>query len=128
MRYLLDTHALIWWWIDSPRLSANVRALMTDPANDFLVSAASAWEIATKYRIGKLTELEDPVGRFASLMESNRFIRLAITEDHALCAGALTGDHRDPFDRMIAAQALVEGVAVVTLDPAFVGFGCRVVW
>ena len=61
-------------------------------------------------------------------MESNRFIRLAITEDHALRAGTLSGDHRDPFDRMIAAQALVEGVAVVTLDPAFVGFGCGVIW
>ena len=128
MRLLLDSHALIWWWIESPRLSRAARTVLTAPENDIFVSTASVWEIATKYRVGKLPEIEDLEGDYDPLMARNAFISLPVTEVHAMKAGLLPGEHRDPFDRMIAAQALIAQPTVVTVDPALAAFGCAVIW
>ena len=127
MRCLLDSHALIWWCIDSPKLSLVARSMISD-SDDVLISAASVWELATLTRLGRLNEIEDFAKNYAPLMADNGFWVLSVTEDHAMSAGLLPGDHRDPFDRMIAAQALIEDMAVITRDPALAAFGCRVIW
>jgi PIN domain nuclease of toxin-antitoxin system len=125
---LLDTHAAIWWWTDSPRLGQNALALLMAGETPVFVSPVSAIEIAIKFRIGKLATFGDPAADFPALMASNRFQSLPITESHALAAGLLTGKHRDPFDRLLAAQALAEGLTVVSCDPEFAGFGCKTIW
>lgn len=126
--YLLDTHVALWWWAGSPRLSARAREVIADSGDRMLVSAASVWEIATKWRLGKLDDIGDVEENYARLMERDRFESLAVTEKHAMCAGLFAESHSDPFDRMIAAQSLIEGVAVITRDPALATFGCEVIW
>lgn len=128
MALLLDTHAAIWWWLDSVRLGGGARRAIIDDDLPVSVSVVSALEIAIKYRIGKLPEFGDPLVRYATLMANDRFTPLAVTQEHAVNAGLLPGEHRDPFDRLIAAQALAEGLTVVTRDPAFAAFGCNVLW
>ncbi len=128
MAFLIDTHTAIWWWLDSPRLSAKARSAIAEADLPVLVSAVSAIEIAIKFRIGKLAEFGDPMTRFPSLMAANGFDSMPITQHHSLTAGLLPGDHRDPFDRLIAAQALTEGMTVVTCDAAFAAFGCKTLW
>ena len=103
LRLLLDTHARLWWWSDDPRLSATAHAVIADPTNDVFVSAASAWEVAIKHRLGKLNELPDAVTRFAALVEANGFSKKPIEQRHALHAASLPQAHHDPFDRMLAA-------------------------
>ena len=125
---LLDTHALLWWLLDSPELSATARAAIAAPGQRVLVSAASAWELGTKYRIGKLPEAQDIVVNFSQYLRKQRFEALPISVDHALAAGQLPGPHRDPFDRMLMAQARIEGVWLVTLDPVFRSYGVAVLW
>lgn len=126
-RLLLDTHAVLWWWRDIPRLSP--AALSAIEHNDAIsVSAVSAFEVALKWRLGKLTMIDDPAINFPRLMELNGFASVAVAEVHALRAGLLPGEHRDPFDRLIAAQALEDGLTVVTRDAAFAAFGCKVLW
>ncbi|KPF65726.1 hypothetical protein IP88_13270 [alpha proteobacterium AAP81b] len=124
---LLDTHAALWWWRDPPRLSAAATAAIAESA-DVAVSIVSALEIAIKWRTGKLAMLDDPVVNYPKLMAANGFASLAIAETHALAVALLPTDHRDPFDRLIAAQALAEGLIVVTRDPVFRNFGCKVLW
>lgn len=92
------------------------------------MSAVSAFEIALKWRLGKLTMIDDPAVNYSQLMQANGFSSLAINDAHALRAGLLLGDHRDPFDRLIAAQALEENLTVVSRDPAFARYGCKVLW
>ncbi len=128
MRLLLDTHALLWWFTDDPRLSPRARGLIHDEANEVLVCPASAWEVATKHRLGKLTGVEDAVARFQELVAADGFTPLPITLRHGLRAGAHPAQHRDPFDRMLAAQAEIEGVPLVTLDQALEQFGIEIVW
>jgi PIN domain nuclease of toxin-antitoxin system len=128
VRLLLDTHTLLWWLFGDPQLSAKARALIADPGNTVLVSSASAWEVATKHRIGKLPEAGEAVRRFASLIREARMETLPIGIEHALQAGSFSMAHRDPFDRMLAAQSLIEGVPLVTQDPAFGAFGVETVW
>jgi len=127
-RFLLDTHAALWWWRDSPNLGARARATIANPDSIIFVSAASAWEIATKWRIGKLDDIGDPAANYKRLMVRNGFSSLAVTEDHTLRAGILPGEHRDPFDRLIAAQALIEQLTVLTRDIAIAAFGCKTDW
>ena len=93
-----------------------------------VVSVVSAFEISLKWRLGKLTMIEDPAVNYPLLMAHNGFADLAVSRAHTLAAGLLPGDHRDPFDRIIAAQALAENLTVVTRDPAFTVFGCKVLW
>ena len=118
----------MWWFADDPALPGQAEALIGDPSNTVLVSAASAWEICTKVRIGKLPTGQALCDGFADYLQRFHFTPLPISVEHGCLAGRLPGPHRDPFDRMLAAQALVEGVPVVTNDPAFAGFGVNVVW
>jgi PIN domain nuclease of toxin-antitoxin system len=118
MRLLLDTHALLWWWKDDPRLSQRAADAIGDEANTVLVSAASAWEIATKHRIGKLPGVETALREFNELIVADGFSHLAVAHNHAIKAGGFDVEHGDPFDRMLAAQAMLEGAVLVTDDAA----------
>ena len=128
MKILLDTHALLWWFTDDPKLSLVARGLIGDDTNDVFVSAASAWEIATKQRIGKLDGVPDATARFSELVVMNGFTHLPITYQHSLLAGNYRCSHRDPFDRILAAQSEVESIILVTRDPAFKMFGNETIW
>lgn len=128
MRLLLDTHALLWWFTDDERLSKAARRAMADPRHEVWVSAASAWEIATKQRLGKLDQLPQASARYAELVAADGFIHLDVNHLHCLRAGTYEVPHRDPFDRMLAAQSEIEGLRLVTCDAAFEAFGTRVLW
>lgn len=128
MRLLLDTHSLLWWLTDDPRLSTTSRAAITDTDNAIHASAASAWEIATKQRIGKLDGVPQATTRYAELIAANGFRHLAVSHLHALRAGSWRAEHRDPFDRMLAAQSELEGLPLITRDPAFALFGIETLW
>jgi PIN domain nuclease of toxin-antitoxin system len=128
VRVLLDTHALLWWLFDDPRLSRRARAAIASPDTGVLVSAASAWEIATKHRLGKLPEAGDVAARLPAYMRKAAFQEMPVSVAHALAAGALPGPHRDPFDRMLIAQSLGEDIQVITHDPVFREYGARVLW
>ncbi|MEG3922990.1 type II toxin-antitoxin system VapC family toxin [Microcoleus sp. POL10_C6] len=117
--YLIDTHILLWWLFDDPKLNAQCRDIIRNPDFNIIVSTVSAWEIATKYRIGKLPEAKQIVGEYSQILHRSQFIELAITSAHALRAGSLPIPHRDPFDRMIMAQAELENLPVITYDTAF---------
>ena len=116
--YLLDTHALLWALTETDRLGTTALAAISKRSNDLVVSAASAWEIATKHRLGKLGQADGLVAAYPSHLSRLGARELPITGAHALLAGGLAWDHRDPFDRMIAAQAMLEGLPVVTGDEA----------
>lgn len=128
MRLLLDTHALLWWFTDDDRLSPAARLAIADESNEIFVSAASAWEIATKQRLGRLDQAPDATRRFGELVAADGFVHLAVTYLHALRAGAYDMAHRDPFDRMLAAQSEIESLVLVTSDVAFRDFGTRTLW
>ena len=100
-RFLLDTHALLWWLFDDHRLTDLARSIIRNPDNAILISSASGWEISTKYRLGKLPHAEEAVRNLPSLLQRARMDVLPISIEHALAAGALPGPHRDPFDRML---------------------------
>ncbi|WP_334928309.1 type II toxin-antitoxin system VapC family toxin [Nostoc sp.] len=119
MSYLIDTHILLWWLFDDPKLYTDCRDIIRNPDHRIIVSSASAWEIATKYRMGKLPEAKQLVEQYLQILHQAKFIELAITTSHALRAGSLPIAHRDPFDRMIMAQAELESLAVITYDKAF---------
>jgi len=128
MRLLLDTHALLWWIFDDPKLSAPARAAIADAGNAVLVSAASAWEIATKHRKGKLPEAGDVPRRLPEYIAKARFAPLPVSIEHAMAAGALPGPHNDPFDRMLIAQAMSENIPIVTIERLFKDYGAQVIW
>ena len=128
MRALLDTHALLWWLSDDPSLSKAARRFIAETRNTALVSAASAWEIATKVRLGKLDTAAELAADFVGHVEREGFELLAISPDHAIRAGLLPGPHKDPFDRMLIAQAQAEGVPVVTNELIFDAYGVRRIW
>lgn len=128
MRALLDTHTLLWWFTDDDRLSPTARDLLGDESNQVFVSAASAWEIATKQRLGKLDDVPGAAARYAELVDADGFTHLPITHLHGLRAGGYDVAHRDPFDRMLAAQSELEKLGLVTRDPAFAQFGIETLW
>jgi PIN domain nuclease of toxin-antitoxin system len=125
---ILDTHALLWWLFDDPHLSATARQAIADPERRIWVSAASAWEIATKARLGKLPEAGGVPRRLPHYLRKARFLELPITIEQSLKAGSLPGPHRDPFDRMLIAQSFITGYPVVTVDPVFRDYGVHVLW
>jgi PIN domain nuclease of toxin-antitoxin system len=125
---LLDTHAMLWWLFDDPKLSSAARSVIVSPGNEIVVSAASAWEIATKHRLGRLPEAGDVAVRLPHYLRRARFAVLAISLEHAQAAGALPGPHKDPFDRMLVAQARIEDLAVATIDGVFRDYGVAVIW
>lgn len=128
MRVLLDTHALLWWVSDDDALSHSARKLISEFKNEVMISAASAWEIATKVRLGKLPDAADLASDFVSRMEQEGFTLLPISPDHAIRAGLLSGPHKDPFDRMLVAQAQAESVSIVSGDKIFDTYGVRRIW
>lgn len=128
MAYLLDTVALVRWWGGKPTLGQAARDVLQDEDRPVHVSAVSVWEIANKIRIGKMLDLPGFAQRFPAMMRGSGFTMLPLSADHAMCAGFLPGAHRDPFDRLIAGQAIVEGMTVLTNDPELAAFGCEVLW
>ena len=128
MAFLLDTHALLWWLADPERLSPAVYPTLADPAQGVFVSAASAWEIATKHRLGRLPTAEVLLQEGWPLMESQGFQPLPVSWSHGLRAGSYPMPHRDPFDRLLAAQAELEQLILITLDPALAPFPCQTLW
>ena len=128
MRLLLDTHAFIWWFEGSDALPAPARAAISDESNEVLVSAASAWEIATKHRLGRLRGVDVLALDIPRYIASQRFERLSVTVDDAVRAGALPGPHRDPFDRMLIAQAIGHDLVVVSNETLFDSYGVLRLW
>ena len=122
MILLLDAHAVLWWLADDPDLDPVARSAIADPTNDVLVSAATIWEIAIKQALGKLAA---PAGLVAAVEEAG-FDVLPITGRDAESAGTLKAHHRDPFDRMLVAQADRVGAVVVSRDRAFLAYGAEV--
>lgn len=127
MRALLDTHALLWWATLDPKLSRKARAAIADDRTDVYVSAASAWEIATKVRIGKLV-WPATAGSVADYVVGQAFRPLPISVQHAERAGLLRIEHRDPFDRMLVAQALTDDLVLVSNEAVFDAAGVRRYW
>jgi PIN domain nuclease of toxin-antitoxin system len=128
LRLLLDTHALIWWLGDASSLSRPAHDAIAKSENLVYVSAASAWEIATKYRLGKLPSAGELVADFRDVLIREVFVELAITVLHAERAGSLHSGHRDPFDRMLIAQAQSEGMTLVSNERLFDAFGVNRLW
>ena len=128
MRLLLDTHALIWFARGDPRTPAPIRDVIADPANEIYVSAVSAMEIATKVRKGKLAEAELLIDRLEDTLEQLDILQLAITVRQARRAGTFAGDHADPFDRLLAAQAIDQELTLVSNDAAVDQFGVTRIW
>jgi PIN domain nuclease of toxin-antitoxin system len=128
VQILLDTHAFIWWVLGDASLSNLARAEIGDSNNHCFVSAASAWEVTTKYRLGRLPQAAPLAADFPGMVVQQGFIPLALTLVHATRSGAFAQAHKDPFDRMIAAQAIVEGMPVVSIDAQLDQFGIRRIW
>lgn len=128
LSYLLDTHALLWWLFDDRSLSRKARALLREPDNRIVVSSASAWEIAIKHRIGRLDSAAPLVRDFSAWIAKAGFTELGMNSAHALLAGSWKVAHKDPFDRMLAAQSREERMPLITRDPAFADFGIDTVW
>jgi PIN domain nuclease of toxin-antitoxin system len=126
--YLLDSHVLLWWWFEPDRLSGAVQSLIADPATPVLVSAATVWELSLKHQQGKLPELAQAIGDLPVLLQADGFQSLPIALAHGLRAGAYSQPHRDPFDRMLAAQAELERLVLLTADPQLSGFPCLTLW
>jgi PIN domain nuclease of toxin-antitoxin system len=126
--YLLDTHVLLWWLFDDPKLSNPARDVIRAPENIIIVSSASGWEIATKSRLGKLPHAGNITNSLPSLLQKARIKVLSVSMAHALAAGALPGPHRDPFDRMLIAQGQIEQLPIVTSDRAFKKYPVNLIW
>lgn len=124
---ILDTHALLWWLLDDPRLPTRLRDRIQQ-AESVLVSSVSGWEIAIKHRLGKLGLEPWQPAELPQLLVNDGFEVLPVFLQHALGAGALPRVHGDPFDRLIVAQAMFEGLPVVTSDPVFRAYGVDVIW
>lgn len=128
MRLLLDTHAFLWFVLNDPQLSTGAQSLLIDPANDVLLSPASYWEIAIKVRLGKLN-LHAPYDDFLQRgLAGNDFDILPIEPRHTSVLTSLPLHHRDPFDRLLIAQAIVEAIPIVGMDTAFDAYGIRRLW
>lgn len=128
MRLLLDTHALLWYLSGNPTLSRTTRDAIDEQINEAFVSAVSAMEITTKFRLGKLPEAHFLAADFETQVLGHGFDLLPITVAHAATAGSLAISHKDPFDRLLIAQAQREGLLLVSNETVFDGFGVRRLW
>ena len=128
MRLLLDTHTFLWWLAGESALSAAARKAIGEEKNTIFVSAASAWEIATKYRIGKLPGVASIVANLGGIIADQGFTALPISLQHGQVAGTLPGPHRDPFDRILVAQALLEKLILVSNEQPFDAFSVNRLW
>ncbi|MGE2692694.1 type II toxin-antitoxin system VapC family toxin [Mycolicibacterium pulveris] len=129
LTYLLDTHTLLWALTDPTRLGHQARTVIEDQSSRLTVSAVSAWELSTKHRLGKLPQADALLGAYSRHLSRLGVIRLPVDEEHALLAGRLEWEHRDPFHRMLAAQAMVESLVLITGDASFDDCqGVRTLW
>lgn len=128
MRVLLDTATFLWLVLDAPQLSETARNEVTDPGNEVLLSAVSAWEIAVKHRLGRLPLPEDPRLLVPRARDAHGIGSMAFDEESALQLGVLPDLHRDPFDRMLVCQAIVHGMAIATPDEAIRAYPVRTLW
>jgi PIN domain nuclease of toxin-antitoxin system len=128
LRLLLDTHALLWWFSDDPLLPKSCRKLISRPDGSVFVSAVSAWEIATKFRLGRLPSATELVQDFGGYLDRERFLSLPVSYDHGVRAGMLPGHHQDPFDRMLIAQAEIEKLFIVSNEKIFDRYGAHRIW
>jgi PIN domain nuclease of toxin-antitoxin system len=128
MKLLLDTHALIWWLTGDEALSLPARHAIADETNTVAISAASAMEVATKHRIGKLPGAALLAQDFEAIVAAQGFVELPITVRHARLAGLMEIAHKDPFDRLLIAQAMAEGMVLVSNEVLFDGFAVERVW
>jgi PIN domain nuclease of toxin-antitoxin system len=125
VKLLIDTHAIFWWLTDNPRLSRTAGAAMDDPGNELFVSAVVGYELAYKQASGRVPPLPDSLPR---QLQRAGVVALPLSLQHALGAAALPGPHRDPWDRIMIAQAHAEGLTVVTVDRVFGNYGVPVIW
>ena len=128
MRALLDTHALLWWILEDQALTPTARDVIAETSNTVLVSAASAWELATKFRAGRLPRAAGFVSNFSVEVELEGFEFLSISPEHGIRAGLLPGPHKDPFDRMLIAQAQAENAPIISNETVFETYGVRRLW
>ena len=128
MRFLIDTHVLIWWLKNADRIPRNVRDELSNGRNTVAVSAASAWEIAIKVKAGKLDFPQNFLDAFDDNLRALVFEPLNITAHHAATGAQLPGTHKDPFDRLIAGQAQADGLTLVSADPVFASLGIIAFW
>ena len=128
MRLLLDTHAFLWWVNNDQRLAPPARRAIADNTNEVFVSAASAWEITTKHRLGKVPEADPIAGDLAGSIARQHFGELPVTVSDGSRAGALPGSLRDPFDRMLIAQALSRDLVLISNETVFDRYGVRRLW
>jgi PIN domain nuclease of toxin-antitoxin system len=128
VRILLDTHTLLWALEDNPKLTSKAAEAIVDPGNEVLVSAGSVMEIALKHRIGKLPEAARHMADWDAVFGNLAAVPLAITVEHAALAGALDIAHKDPFDRLLIAQARIELVPIVSNEKLFDNFGVDRIW
>jgi PIN domain nuclease of toxin-antitoxin system len=128
VRILLDPHTFLWWNEASPRLSKKALTLLADPANTLLLSVVSAWELGLKTQTGKIRLAESPSVYVPTRMAHYAMEALPVALAHVLAAESLPLHHRDPFDRLLIAQATVEGVPIVTGDPEFRRYAIKVLW
>ena len=128
MKLLLDTHALIWWLLGDEALSRRAREAIADEANEVAISAASAMEVVTKFRIGKLPEAALLAQDFEAIIADQGFAELPISVHHARLAGEMNIAHKDPFDRLLIAQALAEDMVLVSNEALFDSFAVKRLW
>ncbi|MGV1869574.1 type II toxin-antitoxin system VapC family toxin [Agrobacterium rosae] len=128
MKYLLDTHTLLWWLSADEQLSVQARSIVADAENDIYVSAASAWEIATKFAKGRLPTASLILPDFEGVIQQEGFIELPINSAHMVRSAMLPGEHRDPFDRILAAQAIIENMALISIDEKIPSLGVLTRW
>ncbi len=128
VKYLLDTHALIWWWIEPNKLSKQAIQVISNTDNIIHVSSASMWEMATKHRKGKLSDVDDILSNFETLINEDDFKPLPISWQHARLSGQLPHSHNDPFDRMLVAQAQMENLTLISCDGVMQHFDVKLLW
>ena len=128
MKILLDTHAALWWWGNDSKLSARAREVIADPANEVGFSAISGYEILQKARLGKLTIPNALAADLPTVVRDEGWLPVPVSLSDSTFAASIDHPHRDPFDRILAAQCAQGDFTLVTTDPAFVGFGTATIW
>jgi PIN domain nuclease of toxin-antitoxin system len=128
MKILLDTHTFLWWISDDQKLSGRAREIISDGSNELFLSAATGWEIAIKVQIGRLKLPEEPIRFIIEQMRINAIQSLPIQMNHALHISTLPQHHRDPFDRLLIAQAQLEGLPVLSSDHQLANYQIEVIW
>lgn len=127
-RYLLDTHTLLWWWLEPQHLSTQARQTIINPHNNIFISLINLWEIGIKYQKGKLPQAKPVINQFEQLADDDQFIILPTTLQHARTASLYPQKHADPFDRMLIAQAECEKLTLISKDEKFPTFNIPLLW